>query len=591
MRRSGPRSAMAKKSKSQLEDEERLLDEEYELDDTNYDIEQNDPLRPIPRLDKRKKKEELVLLEAMLRKKEHERVVQQAVARHVATRNKEAGASGRNSVCSNTCKALCALLFVLATVVITLGTVFSANLGDRLFPNSGLGVDTNQDYILDARWNFNAAPTRREYYWTIQDTVYNPDGVYRPMILINNQFPGPLIEVNEGDTIVVHINNQASNATAIHWHGLYQNGSNWMDGTVGITQCPIVSGGHFNYEFKVAGQSGTYWYHAHQGLQASDGMYGPLVIHSRDELRLQRLPYDSDRVVMVSDHYHDLSSDLLMTYLASDRENIEPVPDGALINGQGIRNCDDFQHRRCDNTTSNVGLPRFNLESGRNHRLRIINVGAFAEFQVSVDEHKFAITEVDGTDVEPIYYNRMNINPAQRYSMILYANSTAEQQFWLRAKMLTTCFGEGNPHLQSETRAIISYSNSVNATEPKSVDWQDQIDLECHDMDTSELRPAQVMAAPTNVDESFYLRSDFEIGAWRLSRGYFNKTSWRADPQSPSLFRAMEGLVSENKSFINAVAGPSAWVNDAAFDTNRELVIQTEGITVIDLVISNFDGM
>jgi len=122
-------------------------------------------------------------------------------------------------------------------------------------------IPADQDkYILSRDFDTSAPPTRREYHWHIAEKVYNPDGVFRPMILINEEYPGPLIECNEGDTIVVNVHNEGTNATAIHYHGLYQNGTNWMDGTVGVTQCPIAPGANFTYEFKVDGQSGTYWY-------------------------------------------------------------------------------------------------------------------------------------------------------------------------------------------------------------------------------------------------------------------------------------------------------------------------------------------
>ena len=70
-------------------------------------------------------------------------------------------------------------------------------------------VVTN-DYLLDPQWDASSPPQRREYLWTISDVIHNPDGVFRPMIVVNNQYPGPLIEANEGDTIVVHVNNEPS---------------------------------------------------------------------------------------------------------------------------------------------------------------------------------------------------------------------------------------------------------------------------------------------------------------------------------------------------------------------------------------------
>lgn len=59
------------------------------------------------------------------------------------------------------------------------------------------------------------------------------------MLFINGKFPGPLIEVNRGDRLVVNVTNQLSkNATTIHWHGLFQNGTNWFDGTTG--ECAVL---------------------------------------------------------------------------------------------------------------------------------------------------------------------------------------------------------------------------------------------------------------------------------------------------------------------------------------------------------------
>ncbi|MCJ1330335.1 hypothetical protein MMC10_007018 [Thelotrema lepadinum] len=451
---------------------------------------------------------------------------------------------------------------------------------------------TRPDYVLSNTWNYDTEPSRREYHWTITDVEFNPDGVYRPMMVINNQFPGPLVEVNEGDTIVVHIDNQVVNATSIHWHGLYQNGTNWMDGTVGITQCPIAPRTKFTYEFKVSGQSGTYWYHAHQGIQASDGLVGPLVIHSKGERDLQEIEYASDQVVMVMDHYHDLSSQLLMGYLASDNENAEPVPNGALVNGQGIKDCSKYPHRRCDNTTSNVGIPRLSLEANQNHRLRFINVGAFAEFQIAIDEHHFAIVEVDGTSVRPTYYDRFAINAAQRYSIVVNTNVTTAKSFWLRAKMLATCFADPPKDLDTEVWAVIDYAGGERAADdlPSSQEWDPLVQSTCRDMNTTDLVPSKAIRAPEKADATFYLRANFEIGAWRLSRGVFNQSSWRPDLQRPSLIRTVDGLAASNASFTaTASKGVGAFVNDVAFDTKQELVIQTSDIQVLDIVITNFD--
>lgn len=69
-----------------------------------------------------------------------------------------------------------------------------------------------------------------------------------------------MVECNEGDTILVDVFNGGTNSTSIHWHGQHQNGTIWMDGTAGVTNCPIPPGESFQYEFTVRNQWGTYWY-------------------------------------------------------------------------------------------------------------------------------------------------------------------------------------------------------------------------------------------------------------------------------------------------------------------------------------------
>ncbi|KAF2709450.1 multicopper oxidase [Pleomassaria siparia CBS 279.74] len=442
-----------------------------------------------------------------------------------------------------------------------------------------------RDYILDPTWDVEAPPTIREYTWTIAEHTLNPDGVYRPMILINSMFPGPLIECNEGDELVVHVKNRGSNATSIHWHGLYQNGTNWMDGTVGITQCPIAPNHDFTYRFKVNGQSGSYWYHSHMSVQASDGLIGPLIIHSRDDKKLQKVPYSQDRVVLVSDHYYDLSSLLLMQYLSPGSENSEPVPPSAVINGRNMRDCSALPNRNCLSEDRTNAM--FDLAPNSNTRLRIINVGAFAEFQLQIDEHEVLITEVDGTDVWPQSIHRVNINPAQRYSIIVVPPTENKGLYWMRARMVTHCFAYENPELKEEVRGVLRYWTSGNTTMPESLDWPEVIGVECRDLNTSDLRPVEVVRAPAKADELVYLRSSFQIGDWTLSRGFLNDTSYRASASSPSLNRLIDGYVAKNTTVLNSLAQPSG-IN-LAFAPSHELVYQTPTHNVLDILIQNFD--
>ncbi|XMA10415.1 hypothetical protein WAI453_003206 [Rhynchosporium graminicola] len=479
----------------------------------------------------------------------------------------------------------------LFTKFFIIGSTHALEDIQRVVVGSGGFRRAASDYILDPSWIIDAEPTVRNYNWIITDIVANPDGVFRPMITINGKFPGPMIECNEGDTIVVDVDNQSVNATSLHWHGIYQNGTNHMDGTSGVTQCPIASRRKFQYRFTITGQSGTYYYHGHQGIQMADGLYGPLVIHSRDEKQLQHIPYATDRVVMLQDYYHDISSGLLVSSLEPGNED-PPIPNGALINGMNKRDCSELTERLCDNLTAT--LPAFDLKANAQHRLRFINAGAFAWFQVSVDEHQFAITEADGTDINPTHDSSMMIAPAQRYSMILNTNKTGTELFWLRAKMVTHCWSE--PDLPGpgadEVKAIINYSNDNKPhqsliSQPTSRAWSDGIEVQCKDMNTSSWVPAKFEPAPAVADYSYYLRANLEIGDWRLQRGFFNASTFRPNLQNPTLHRTVEGLASQNETFTSMRNFDG--VNNKGYDLKNDFTVQHAGIKIVDLIIQNFD--
>ena len=78
------------------------------------------------------------------------------------------------------------------------------------------------------------------------------DGIQRTVVAVNGTVPGPPLVVYEGQSLVLHVKNHLlSESITIHWHGLHQRDTPFMDGVAFITQCPISSGQKFTYKFKV----------------------------------------------------------------------------------------------------------------------------------------------------------------------------------------------------------------------------------------------------------------------------------------------------------------------------------------------------
>ena len=72
------------------------------------------------------------------------------------------------------------------------------------------------------------------------------DGVERGILTVNRMIPGPSIQVCEGDRVVVDVENHMEGMeTTIHWHGIWQRGTQYYDGVPFVTQCPIQQGNTF----------------------------------------------------------------------------------------------------------------------------------------------------------------------------------------------------------------------------------------------------------------------------------------------------------------------------------------------------------
>ena len=104
----------------------------------------------------------------------------------------------------------------------------------------------------------------RDYNCTEPMTV--DSRTYNTFIGVNGLIPGPTLIVHYDQTVIIDvINSLVSEGLSIHWHGMHQMNTPWMDGIAHISQCPINPGSTFRYMFK-AKPTGTMWYHSHVGV-------------------------------------------------------------------------------------------------------------------------------------------------------------------------------------------------------------------------------------------------------------------------------------------------------------------------------------
>lgn len=65
------------------------------------------------------------------------------------------------------------------------------------------------------------AACSRHFDLTLTWETGAPDGIQRDVFKINGQFPGPTLEVNEGEDVVVKVRNSSPFNTSVHYHGKF----------------------------------------------------------------------------------------------------------------------------------------------------------------------------------------------------------------------------------------------------------------------------------------------------------------------------------------------------------------------------------
>ncbi|CAG8466554.1 10481_t:CDS:2, partial [Cetraspora pellucida] len=394
-----------------------------------------------------------------------------------------------------------------------------------LFPNQSLSSLT-----LDKR---NTGGKERIYNLTITKGPSSPDGFKRDIYLINGRFPGPLIEADKDDTIVINVKNELCEDTTIHSHGIFQRGTPWFDGVPGQTQCGIPPNETFTYKYKVC-QSGTYWYHSHSRAQYIEGFVGPLVIHDPDDPYCKE--YDEEIIVLLQDWYHNNSKTLLATFLSPESEGNEPVPDNGLINGKNCYNCSWApKDSVCVNEAP---LEQFKFVQGKKYRIRIINTSAFSAFIFSIDEHPLDVIEVEGTITKRHTVHRLPINIAQRYSVIVTADKP-KKKYFMRSEMEVGCFPTKSDKLNPLVKAVVSYDGCDDKC-PSTTAWTDKVD-NCVDLDSNDLKPYKSQHIP-DCTKNVTIVAEFHPDDKNVTRGYINNSTYKIDIKYPTLNKVFDGI-------------------------------------------------
>ncbi|KAJ9083414.1 hypothetical protein DSO57_1034911 [Entomophthora muscae] len=307
-------------------------------------------------------------------------------------------------------------------------------------------------------WATFAWAEMREFNWDITEGDVRPDDFTIRSILINGKFPGPPIKALIGDQIVVKVNNKLTRGFTIHWHGIKQTGSVSMDGVPHITQLPIAPRKSYIYKFTVD-VAGTFWYHAHSGMD-SEQAFGALIVKDRKETLKSifrsnpEYRYNFERTLLLTEWWHETPEEVRKKLISLPFSGVDGA-NSHLING------------RC--LDSEEGPYTLNVKAGKKYRLRLIGTTGLSMFRFRIKGHRFTVIEAEGTLVEPVEVDHIDVNSGERYSVILHANqpinsyvgsisTPLERMKTNNGVFVLKCKGAATP--TNFTREAISYSRN-----------------------------------------------------------------------------------------------------------------------------------
>lgn len=229
------------------------------------------------------------------------------------------------------------------------------------------------------------------------------DGGMSEVLAYNGQVPGPLIEARAGDRVIVRFQNDLSQPSTIHWHGIRL--SPGMDGSP-LSQDPVPPGGSFTYDFIVP-DAGLYWYHPHHNEeeQIQSGLYGPLLVRGTNEPAFTR-----ERVIVLS----DIMLDRMGMPMPMDNSTDDPYMQALGMEGNVL-------------LLNGQRMPVIELRPGCRERWRIVNSAGARYFKLALPGHAMTLVGVDGGLIEaPVAIGSMLLAPGERADLVVDSGTAGQ---------------------------------------------------------------------------------------------------------------------------------------------------------------------
>jgi len=264
----------------------------------------------------------------------------------------------------------------------------------------------------------------------------------------NGALLGPTLIMTKGDNVNITVNNQLTDTTTIHWHGMHVAPEN-----DGGPHSIILPGETWNPQFTVMDKAGLNWYHPHLHMQTdrhvSKGIAGLIIVRDAEESGLN-LPstygVDEFPIVMQTKGFDASGQILVHTELDTS----------AMVNGT----VDAF-------TDFPAQVIRLRVLNGSSQRVM--------EFGFS-DNRSFSLIGTDGGLLSaPLTNTRYRMAPGQRADILVDLTTSLGQNFQLMSyasELPNAIYGASQPGMGAgATSSLVGYtSNPLNGADYQLLD-------------------------------------------------------------------------------------------------------------------------
>ena len=261
-------------------------------------------------------------------------------------------------------------------------------------------------------------------------------------VAYNNQVPGPILRMKQGQPVTVDIHNRSSDPEVVHWHGLFSPSE--VDGAMEEGTPMIPPGASTRITFTPS-PAGFRWFHTHTfaGKDLRKGQYsgqhGFLLIEPKDP------PANApafDQEVFLALH------DWLGREMPSDDGSAMPVYELSTINGRIL----------------GFGEP-IRVRPGSRVLFHILNSSPTEVHWLALAGHTFRVLALDGNPVAtPRSVPMLRLAPAERVTALVEMSSPG-----------TWILGEVRKHIQAAGMGIVvEYANATGKPQwqqPETLLW------------------------------------------------------------------------------------------------------------------------